>query len=127
VAATGRKDLKPVLQKLFADPSLVNRSMVDDVLKYKRLDGVHAALEALRDQLFAGGSQARSLDLDAYSGPLLVIWGAEDAIIPAAHGRNAPSSADVHILDDVGHSPHMEAAGEVNRLLEGFLAGVRAG
>ena len=34
--------------------------------------------------------------------------------------------AEVKVLPDVGHSPHMEAAGEVNRLLEGFLAGVRA-
>jgi pyruvate dehydrogenase E2 component (dihydrolipoamide acetyltransferase) len=125
VAATGRKDLKPVLQRLFADPSLVNRSMVDDVLKYKRLDGVQGALEALRDQLFAGGAQARALDLEAYHGPVLVIWGADDAIIPAAHAEGAPARADVHVLDGVGHSPHMEAAGDVNRLLEGFLAGVR--
>jgi pyruvate dehydrogenase E2 component (dihydrolipoamide acetyltransferase) len=127
VAASSRKELKPVLQMLFADPSLVTRSMVDDVLKYKRLDGVQTALTELRDQLFAGGSQARSLDLDAYAGPLLVIWGAEDAIIPAAHADHAPSRADVHVLDGVGHSPHMEAAGEVNRLVEGFLTGVRAG
>ena len=116
-----------MLQRLFADPSLVNRSMVDDVLKYKRLDGVQATLEALRDQLFADGRQARSLDLDAYSGPLLVIWGADDAIIPAAHAEARAVGAEVHVLDGVGHSPHMEAAGEVNRLLEGFLAGVRAG
>jgi pyruvate dehydrogenase E2 component (dihydrolipoamide acetyltransferase) len=127
VAASSRKELKPVLQTLFADPSLVTRSMVDDVVKYKRLDGVQGALSELRDQLFAGGAQARSLDLDAYPGPLLVIWGAEDAIIPAAHAEHAPSRADVHVLDGVGHSPHMEAAGEVNRLLEGFLAGVRTG
>ncbi|WP_028067498.1 acetoin dehydrogenase dihydrolipoyllysine-residue acetyltransferase subunit [Solirubrobacter soli] len=125
VAAAGRKELKPVLQQLFADPSLVTRSMVDDVLKYKRLDGVQGALEGLRDQLFAGGSQARSLDLDAYPGPVLVVWGADDAIIPAAHAEHAPSRADVHVLDGVGHSPHMESAGEVNRLVEGFLTGVR--
>jgi pyruvate dehydrogenase E2 component (dihydrolipoamide acetyltransferase) len=126
VGATGRKDLKPVLQRLFADPSLVTRSMVDDVLKYKRLDGVQGALEELRDRLFAGGRQRVSLDLGAYPGPILVVWGAEDAIIPCAHAEAAPSRADVHVLDGVGHSPHMEAAGEVNRLLEGFLAGVKA-
>jgi pyruvate dehydrogenase E2 component (dihydrolipoamide acetyltransferase) len=39
----------------------------------------------------------------------------------------APSRAETHVLPGVGHSPHMEAAGDVNRLLEGFLAGVRAG
>jgi pyruvate dehydrogenase E2 component (dihydrolipoamide acetyltransferase) len=125
VAAAGRKELKPVLQQLFADPSLVTRSMVDDVLKYKRLDGVQDALSELRDQLFAGGAQARSLELDAYSGPILVVWGADDAIIPAAHAEHAPSRADVHVLEGVGHSPHMESAGEVNRLVEGFLTGVR--
>ena len=48
-----------MLQQLFADPDLVTRSMVDDVLKYKRLDGVQEALSALRDQLFADGVQAR--------------------------------------------------------------------
>lgn len=127
VDAGSRKQLKPVLQMLFADPDLVQRSMVDDVLKYKRLDGVQAALTELRDRLFADGRQARSLDLSGYSGPTLVIWGARDAIIPAAHAEHAPSGAEVKVLDGVGHSPHMEAANEVNRLLEGFLAGVRAG
>ena len=125
VEASSRKQLKPVLQKLFADPEQVNRSMVDDVLKYKRLDGVQAALEELRDRLFAGGAQSRALDLSGYSGPVLVLWGEADAIIPSAHADNAPAGAEVKVLPDVGHSPHMEAAGEVNRLLEGFLSGVR--
>ena len=130
VAATGRRDLKPVLQRLFADPGLVNRQMIDDVLRYKRLDGVQQALEALAGSLFPGGRQARVLagELeDGYRGPILVIWGERDAIIPAAHAEAAPSRAETHVLDGVGHSPHMEAAGDVNRLLEGFLAGVRAG
>jgi pyruvate dehydrogenase E2 component (dihydrolipoyllysine-residue acetyltransferase) len=130
VAATGRRDLKPVLQRLFADPDLVNRQMVDDVLKYKRLDGVQPALRTLSGNLFPEGRQARVLaaDLEAgYPGPLLVIWGERDAIIPAAHADAAPSRAETRVLPDVGHSPHMEAAGDVNRLLEGFLAGVRAG
>jgi pyruvate dehydrogenase E2 component (dihydrolipoamide acetyltransferase) len=127
VAASSRKQLKPVLQRLFADPDLVNRTTVDDVLKYKRLDGVQAALKELRDRLFPDGHQATVLDLSGYAGPILVLWGAEDAIIPAAHADAAPDRAEVKVLPGVGHSPHMEAAGEVNRLLEGFLAGVRAG
>jgi pyruvate dehydrogenase E2 component (dihydrolipoamide acetyltransferase) len=130
VAATGRRDLKPVLQRLFADADLVNRQMVDDVLKYKRLDGVDAALRTLASRLFPDGRQAHVLAgrlEDGYPGPVLVVWGARDAIIPAAHAEAAPGRAETHVLDGVGHSPHMEAAGDVNRLLEGFLAGVRAG
>jgi pyruvate dehydrogenase E2 component (dihydrolipoyllysine-residue acetyltransferase) len=130
VGATGRRDLKPVLQRLFADPDLVNRQLVDDVLKYKRLDGVQDALSALSARLFPDGRQARVLagELeDGYPGPIVVVWGERDAIIPAAHAQAAPGRAETHVLPGVGHSPHMEAAGEVNRLLEGFLAGVRAG
>jgi pyruvate dehydrogenase E2 component (dihydrolipoamide acetyltransferase) len=130
VAASGRRDLKPVLQRLFADPGLVNRQMVDDVLKYKRLDGVQGSLETLSGSLFPDGGQTRVLAAeleDGYPGPVLVIWGERDAIIPPAHAEAAPSRAETHVLPDVGHSPHMEAAGDVNRLLEGFLAGVRAG
>ena len=57
---------------------------------------------------------------------MLVLWGEADAIIPASQIEDAPSGAETKVLPDVGHSPHMEAAGEVNRLLEGFLSGVRA-
>lgn len=123
IRASGRKDLKPVLQRLFADPDQVTRQMVDDVLKYKRLDGVDAALRAVRDALFPEDGQRHVLldDVAKLDLPLLVVWGAQDAVVPAAHARKAPPTAQVHVLDGAGHSPHMEAAGEVNRLLLDFL------
>jgi pyruvate dehydrogenase E2 component (dihydrolipoamide acetyltransferase) len=40
VSASSRRELKPVLQLLFADESLITRQLVEDVLKYKRIDGV---------------------------------------------------------------------------------------
>ena len=36
-----------MLQLLFADQGLVNRKLVDDVLRYKRLDGAEAALRTV--------------------------------------------------------------------------------
>jgi pyruvate dehydrogenase E2 component (dihydrolipoamide acetyltransferase) len=122
VAATSRRELKPVLQRLFADPELVTRSMVDDVLKYKRLDGVDASLRALAADLFPDGRQQRSLELDTYDGPVLVIWGEQDQVIPAAHAGAAPDGAETQILAGAGHSPHLESAGEFNRIVAGFLA-----
>jgi pyruvate dehydrogenase E2 component (dihydrolipoamide acetyltransferase) len=122
VAATSRKELKPVLQRLFADPELVTRSMVDDVLKYKRLDGVDEALRSLAGELFPDGHQQRGLDLEAYDGPVLVIWGEQDQVIPAAHADSAPPRAEKRILAGAGHSPHLESAGEFNRLVTGFLS-----
>jgi pyruvate dehydrogenase E2 component (dihydrolipoamide acetyltransferase) len=129
VSASSRRELKPALELLFADSEQVTRQLVDDVLKYKRIDGVDAALRSMADRIFGGGQQ-HVLLADRLAGldvPLLVVWGAEDRIIPAEHARHAPEAASVHILDGSGHSPHLEAASDFNRALEGFLAGVRAG
>ena len=98
VGAVKRRDLKPVLELLFADSSLVSRQLVDDVLRYKRKDGVEDALRTIRDALFPDGRQAVDLSsqLEELPMPVLVIWGSADGIIPVAH-------AGVHIeADDRG-------------------------
>jgi pyruvate dehydrogenase E2 component (dihydrolipoamide acetyltransferase) len=124
IAAESRRELKPVLEMVFADPGLVTRQLVDDVLKYKRIDGVDEALRAIAAGAFDEGGQ-RVVIADRLSDlgvPILVVWGREDKIIPASHAEAAPEGAQVHVLDGQGHSPHMEAAGDFNRIMEGFLA-----
>ena len=118
VAAGRRKDMKPVLQELFADPALVSRQLVDDVLKAKRIDGANEALASLAATQFPGGRQGAALAgrAGALAMPAQVIWGAADRIIPPDHAGNLPG-AKVTILDGIGHMPHMEAAAEVNRLI----------
>lgn len=119
VSAASRRELKPVVELLFADPSLVNRQLLDDLLKYKRLDGVTELLGALAQAQFAGGRQAErpGLELPAHGLPMLVVWGADDRIIPAAHARHAPAGAQVEVLPGAGHMVMMERAGDFNRLL----------
>jgi pyruvate dehydrogenase E2 component (dihydrolipoamide acetyltransferase) len=119
VAAQSRRELKPVLEQLFANPELLTRQMVDDVLKYKRLDGVGDLLGALSRGVFSGGKQAEQpgLRLDETGKPVLVIWGREDRIIPARHAGSAPPGATVEVLDGAGHMVQMERANDVNRLL----------
>src|SRR2546430_1490689 len=94
--------------------------MVDDLLKYKRLDGVTEALRALGAALFAGGKQAASpgLQLAQTGKPVLVVWGKEDRIIPASHAANAPAGATVQVFEGAGHMVMMEKAAEVNTLLK---------
>ena len=62
--ASSRRELKPILARLYATEDLVTRQLVDDVLKYKRLDGADAALRTLQGTLLtdggAGSSQARA-------------------------------------------------------------------
>jgi pyruvate dehydrogenase E2 component (dihydrolipoamide acetyltransferase) len=122
--SVSRRDLKPVLELLFADTSLVSRQMIDDVLKYKRLDGVAALLAELGAALFAGGRQSEQPGLKLGAAPpVLVIWGREDRIIPATHAEHAPGGSKVEILDGAGHMVQMERASDVNRRIVRHIGG----
>ena len=121
VEAESRRELKPVVELLFADPSLVSRALVDDLLRYKRLDGVTELLGTLHGALFEGGRQAATPLRDLSGKPLLVVWGARDQVIPAEHAKNAPPHATVRVFDDAGHMVMMEKAGDVNALLRSHI------
>ncbi|MCH8187195.1 MAG: acetoin dehydrogenase dihydrolipoyllysine-residue acetyltransferase subunit [Proteobacteria bacterium] len=122
VTAVSRRDLKPVLQLLFADAKLVSRAMVEDLLKYKRLDGVREALTQLSSDLFADGRQSTILSgqISELGVRTLVIWGAEDRVIPASHARNL-DAADVEIIEHAGHMVQMEQAAKVNDRICGHI------
>ncbi len=117
-----RRELKPHVQQLFKDPSLVTRQLVEDLLKYKRIDGAQSCLETLLDRFIDGANQAVNLRfiLEEKDISALVIWGAKDLILPADHAQNLPGSVNVHILEDGGHMIQMESASEVNRLITDF-------
>ncbi len=123
VQASRRKDVAAVLALLVYHPALVSRSMVEDVLRYKRLDGVAEAMARIAQVWFPGGRQAHLLVAEAAASGvrMQVIWGREDRVIPAAQAE-ALASAERHVLEGAGHMPHMEKAAEVNRLIARFLA-----
>jgi pyruvate dehydrogenase E2 component (dihydrolipoamide acetyltransferase) len=123
VRASRRREAVEVLNLLVDDPSLVSRAMVEDVLRYKRLDGVASALAKIAEAWFAGGRQALDLtwQIAALKLPIQVIWGRDDRIIPVSHAEAFAGSLPVHILNSAGHLPHMETAGEVNRLLKRLI------
>ena len=125
MAAKRRKQLQPVLEMLVADPQMVSREMIEDVLKFKRLDGVETALNRIIEGTFAGGQQALQLTgrLGELSVPVQVIWGRQDRIIPVRHSEGLPSSIRVHVFDDAGHMVHMEKAAEVNELIGKLVGG----
>jgi pyruvate dehydrogenase E2 component (dihydrolipoyllysine-residue acetyltransferase) len=123
IGAGKRKEMRAVLELLVADPALISRDMVDDVLKYKRLDGVDQALRQLAGNLFPGGRQAviDPIGLARIPSPITVIWGRNDRILPVSHADVLPDRVAIHRLEGVGHMPHMEASAEVNRLIEATL------
>jgi pyruvate dehydrogenase E2 component (dihydrolipoyllysine-residue acetyltransferase) len=121
--AKRRKQLQPVLEMLVADPAMVSREMIEEVLRYKRLDGVEAALNRIANDTFAGGRQALELTgrLSELTVPVQVIWGKEDRILPVSHAKGLPASVPVTVFDGAGHMVHMEKAAEVNQKLLAFI------
>ncbi len=121
-AANSRSALKAQLVKLFGNAELVTRRLVDDVLKYKRLEGVEATLTQLAQSLFPGGRQQHLFRDQLHRLPqrVQVIWGEDDAIIPAAHARDLP--VDVHVFAGSGHMVQLEAAAAVNAAIERFIS-----
>lgn len=111
-AAGSRRELKPLLGRLFADESLVTRQLVEDLLRYKRLDGVDKALAAVLGTLLTDDDR-QAIDtpalLDGVDVPVTVVWGESDRILPAPEGVGERVAA--------GHMLHMEAANDLLRLL----------
>ncbi|MBW0011724.1 alpha/beta fold hydrolase [Mycobacterium sp.] len=57
--------------------------------------------------------------------PVVLIWGAQDRIIPVAHAyaaHDALEGSRLEVLDGIGHFPHVEAPSAVADILENFIA-----
>ncbi|HEY7812024.1 MAG TPA: acetoin dehydrogenase dihydrolipoyllysine-residue acetyltransferase subunit [Nakamurella sp.] len=110
-SAETRRELKPHLLHLFADQSLVQRQLIDDLLQYKRIDGVDKALATLSAHLVDG------IDVTAaqasFGGPTVAVWGAQDAIVPASNAASLAGRATVHLVDGAGHMAQMEKPHDV--------------
>jgi pyruvate dehydrogenase E2 component (dihydrolipoamide acetyltransferase) len=118
--STSRKQIKPWLELLFADKSLVNRQLINNMLQYKRLDGVSDALNAVSRQLLDdSGKQGRQFldSLDTLACRICVVWGMDDHIIPASHTERLPDSVSKLVIESSGHMVQMEAANKVNQFL----------
>jgi pimeloyl-ACP methyl ester carboxylesterase len=85
-----------------------------------------AFLATVRAVLGAGGQRVDASDrlYLAEAMPVLIVWGAEDPIIPAHHGEDAhdriPGSR-LEIFDGVGHMPQIETPLRFVTILEEFL------
>ncbi len=112
-AGASRRELKPLLERLFADPALVTRQLVDDVVKYKRLDGVGTSLTAALGVLLTPeGGQAIDagalIDSAQAAGvPVRVVWGMRDTILPPP--AKGPDGVRFTVVPAAGHMVHMEA------------------
>jgi pyruvate dehydrogenase E2 component (dihydrolipoamide acetyltransferase) len=115
LAASRRKDLKPAVELLFADPALVTREMLDDLIAAKRIDGAAEALRQIADNAIGAAALTRlARRIDQIAVPTLRIVGEEDHIV-------TDSPRDGARMVRAGHMPHLEAADAVNTMIAEFL------
>ena len=109
------------LRKSYTNPRLASRELVEAYFDLLRRDsGDSAFLTTL--QHFQEHEVARQLA--AISHQTLIIWGAQDHVLPVANAKlihHSIQSSKLKIIPDCGHLPHEEAPELVNPLIAQFL------
>ncbi len=115
--ARSEASLAPWLRQLFADPAIVTPAYVRAALRGRTGDHV-ACQQRLAEAVFPDGTQGVSLRhvLPRVVVPAKVIWGTQDAIIPARHAMGLPGRIALHRVE-AGHMPHVEAPPLVSALI----------
>lgn len=110
--ASTEASLRPWLSQLFGDERLLSASFSATAFKQLESPDTRAALHRMAQLMFPDGTQAHSQRhiLQELTMPTRVIWGDTDRIIPASHARGLPGRVALHLLQAVGHLPHIEAA-----------------
>ena len=118
--AQSEASLAPWMGLLASDEAALGSAMVKATLRQRRDSDLVAAQSAIAAAFFPDGAQAFSLRaaLKRYAGPVKVIFGLDDRIIPARHADGLPGLVALHRFPGVGHMPHFEARAEIARLIE---------
>jgi pimeloyl-ACP methyl ester carboxylesterase len=108
---------------VFHDKSLVNQDFIrrNWELKMQANDGQTQRLLANNPAL---ASELVTGKLGAINIPTLVVWGADDELIPLTDGRDYAAripNAKLVIVQNCGHAPSLEKPGEFITAVEAFL------
>lgn len=119
LAATSEPALKSWMTILVRDPASLPGAMVRATLSGRDGTNVAANQTRLAAGIFAGSTQLFSVReaLARYGGPVRIIVGREDPIIPPEHSDLLPGHVALNRLPQVGHLPQLEAAALAGRLV----------
>lgn len=109
------------------DGEVLSPVLAEAFERYRRPAAIRQFVAALRAGADFRGQRARYLLRDRLAAleiPLLLVWGRDDRVLPLAHGLEAARHAGARgrlVVLDCGHSPMLEAAPALTRLLVDFL------
>ena len=126
VGALQRAWARAALQ--FARPHAVPRAWIDEQVRLARLPGfLEATLSSIRAGADLRGQREVLLDrLSELEMPTLVVWGADDRVVPPTHARAAASRlrrGELVVIPDCGHVPQVEQPGRLVEAIQGMRVG----
>lgn len=117
-----------VLRTCFYDPRRIPQTLYDEAERYG-YPSFGEFVNALRSGVTLGGVKPAVRDFwvaqaPRYQGPVLVVWGRQDAVLPmtsAADAREVMPQAQIQLIDECGHLPMIERPKEFLAALLPFL------
>jgi pimeloyl-ACP methyl ester carboxylesterase len=122
--ALRRSFVRSALERSFFDKALITDELVDEYLRRLRVEG---AVDAYRGLTMPVEEPRPEVDLTAVGQPTLVVWGADDELLPARLGEQAAGAmplARLVVIDRCGHIPIEERPEEFLVAVVPFLAAV---
>lgn len=122
-----------LIKRMFYRPPPILDELLPEMNRTKLLPGARmATLRGIRSSINLKGLRRKWLLLDRLQiakFPLMIIWGAEDIVIPVAHAqatRQAIPNCTIQVIPECGHWPQMEHPSTFNSMLVKFLDGTSA-
>jgi pimeloyl-ACP methyl ester carboxylesterase len=119
LAAKTEVALRVWLEQLVHKPAVLTGALVRATFAARESSAMVANQRKLAAGLFAGNTQLFNIHdaLQRFTGPLRIIVGREDRIIPSSYAYSVPGHVAVHHLPQVGHLPQLEATALTARLV----------
>lgn len=111
VTAKRTRDMKAPAAMLFHNPDMVTREMLEQLVRFKRMDGAQAALEAISENLSGKDPEYGNVSefLNAFDGPVTLVASKYDKVVGSPSEDSLLAHVNVKWYENVGHMPHIEA------------------
>jgi pimeloyl-ACP methyl ester carboxylesterase len=124
------RDRGDAISRFLADKGIRSGRAAEVWLAYRSLtetENRKAFVRTVRSVIDPGGQTVSAMDrlYLAAEVPTLIVWGADDSIIPVAHAHAAHEAIEgsrLEIVEGAGHFPHVEKPERFLEVLRDFLA-----
>jgi pimeloyl-ACP methyl ester carboxylesterase len=128
-----RRQSREVLRSCFFDSSRIPEALYEESERFA-FRSYPEFVRALRGGVSIFGVKRRVRDhwvaqASRYRGPVLVLWGREDRVLPLSHLAGAKAvypQVEVHVIDRCGHLPMIERTDEFLAAFLPFVEGAEA-